>query len=289
MSGSSARGGAVSDDGTSTAQARLDRIRSPLLAAPVAAFAIALLAASSAVAETISTTFSYTGAEQTFTVPAGVTSVHVVATGAVGGTPEEGGTGGRGAVVSGDLSVTPGEALYAEVGGQAQEVLEGLGGFNGGGNGTGSGGGASDVRTAMRSAPNTLESRLLVAAGGGGGGDSYGIALGGEWAVPRAKATGSKAAKAAVQAHRPQVVLAEWVSTGKPKRAAWGLAAREPEVVEVADCTEAAVEAHLPTATVEKVGNSTPSWAAQGVAAAAQTSSRKAGGPHSTKTARRRR
>ncbi len=70
---------------------------------------VPLVGASAAVAETVSKTFSYTGAEQTFAVPAGVTSVHVVATGAAGGRSNEGAppiaAGGRGAVVSGNLSV----------------------------------------------------------------------------------------------------------------------------------------------------------------------------------------
>ena len=126
--------------------------------------------------------FGYTGAEQEFTVPAGVTSVHVVAIGGAGGaafrfsSSLERALGGRGAVVSGDLSVTPGP-LYVEVGGSAagREPCEEepcAGEFNGGGESQfgGLGGGASDVRTTSRSQPGTLESRLLVAAGGGGGG-----------------------------------------------------------------------------------------------------------------------
>jgi hypothetical protein len=75
----------------------------------------------SAYAETTTETFKSTGAEQTFVVPSGVTSVHVLAVGGAGGagghygTPV-GGAGGRGAVVSGDLAVTPGDTLYVEVG-----------------------------------------------------------------------------------------------------------------------------------------------------------------------------
>ncbi len=135
----------------------------------------------SAFAETV--TFSYTGKQQEFVVPAGVTSVDVVATGAAGeaaensnvdGTELPGGKGGLGAVVSGELTVTPKSILYVEVGGTSV-----LGGFNGGGatqelfeGRAGGGGGASDVRTVGRSEPNSLKSRLLVAAGGGGGGAS---------------------------------------------------------------------------------------------------------------------
>lgn len=136
---------------------------------------VGLVGASAASAVVVEETFKYTGAEQTFTVPAGVTSIHVVATGAAGGTASDGGTpGGRGAVVSGNLSVKPGR-LYIEVGGPGG----GAGGFNGGGSGgtggfgqflSGGGGGASDVREVSNGDANSLQSRLLIAAGGGGGG-----------------------------------------------------------------------------------------------------------------------
>ena len=72
--------------------------------------------------ETVACTFSFTGfPDQTFEVPAGVSSVNVVAVGAPGGpagprfpspTP-----GGAGAAASGVLSVTGGQTLYIEVGG----------------------------------------------------------------------------------------------------------------------------------------------------------------------------
>jgi hypothetical protein len=96
-------------------------------------------------------------------------------------------SGGRGAVVAGDLSVTPGGTLYVEVGGGPTSTGCGdgqlcNGGFNGGGStpvfGAG-GGGASDVRTESDSTADTLSSRLLVAAGGGGGGDDLGPCAGG--------------------------------------------------------------------------------------------------------------
>jgi hypothetical protein len=120
--------------------------------------------------------FSFTGGAQTFAVPAGVTSIHVQATGAPGGSFAE--SGGFGAVVTSDLSVIPGEVLYVVVGGpgvnvQGSDTIGEAGGFNGGANGGsgdfdvgGGGGGASDIRTE----PNSLGSRLLVAGGGGGAG-----------------------------------------------------------------------------------------------------------------------
>jgi Lamin Tail Domain/Glycine rich protein len=131
-------------------------------------------------------TFTYTGAEQTYTVPAGVTSLQVQAVGASGGgsaggfQPVQGGTGG---LVVGELGagsvIKPGDTLYVEVGGAGGNAGSGLaeGGFNGGGaGGGGGGGGASDVRTCSRtstSCPDGVPSaltRLIVAAGGGGAG-----------------------------------------------------------------------------------------------------------------------
>jgi hypothetical protein len=122
------------------------------------------------------TTFPYTGAERTYTVPAGVREVSINAIGAAGGTgvlPGQTYPGGRGAIVSGVVDVTPGETVYVEVGGMGANPA---GGFNGGGNGTVGagaswvgGGGASDVRTLPMSAGVTsLNSRLIVAGGGGG-------------------------------------------------------------------------------------------------------------------------
>jgi Glycine rich protein len=117
-------------------------------------------------------TFSSTGAEQTYTVPAGATEIHVVAVGGSGGGHTS--TGGRGGVVTANIPVTPGLQLFVEVGGNGEGCfLLCPGGFNGGGQADG--GGASDVRTAScgSSCPGSdasLASRLLVAGGGGGGG-----------------------------------------------------------------------------------------------------------------------
>ncbi len=113
-------------------------------------------------------TFAYTGAEQTFTVPAGVFVVQVLAIGGHGGSA--GASGGAGAQVSGDLSVTPGETLYVEVGGNG---ATGSGGWNGGGKASGSaggGGGASDVRTSPFTIGLSPDDRIIVAGGGGGSG-----------------------------------------------------------------------------------------------------------------------
>ncbi|MBK6960395.1 MAG: IPTL-CTERM sorting domain-containing protein [Gammaproteobacteria bacterium] len=137
-----------------------------------------ILAFASAMAQAQTTTFNYTGAEQTFVVPAGVTTITVEAWGASGwsGTGAPGGLGGY---ATGNLSVTPGETLYIYVGGQGTvangDRVPAGGGFNGGGNGqsngfedidgsVGGGGGASD----FRQGGNTLNDRVLVAGGGGG-------------------------------------------------------------------------------------------------------------------------
>jgi hypothetical protein len=161
------------------------------MALVLAIFALAL-ASASAQANTI--VFSYTGVQGHFTVPAGVSSIHVVAIGAPGGNGDYafggGGAGGDGAQATADLAVTPGESLYVEVGGVGGSVTGfagGAGGFNGGraggsGDNTGSGdfgggggGGASDVRTLPAvDGLSSLNSRVIVAGGGGGGGGSTG-------------------------------------------------------------------------------------------------------------------
>lgn len=141
-------------------------------------------------AETITKTFSYTGGEQTFEVPASVSSIEVVAVGGRGGSAF-GVEGGAGAVVSGTVNVTPGQTLYLEVGGNGEsEEAGGEGGFNGGGRGgpahvgAGGGGGASDIRTSARTAGLMPDRRVLVAgAGGGAGGPNSSNCSGGRGGV----------------------------------------------------------------------------------------------------------
>ena len=67
-------------------------------------------------------TFSYTGSQQTFTVPSGVSTITIKVWGAQGGS---GGywsnnsycsTGGKGGYAKGDLSVIPGSNVYVYVG-----------------------------------------------------------------------------------------------------------------------------------------------------------------------------
>ena len=102
----------------------------------------------------VSTSFTSPGA-YTFTVPAGVTSIQIVATGGGGaggaGIENIGGNGGNGGVVTATLNVTANETLNLEVGG------------GGGLDGTFSAGGGSS--NASDSAND-----LIIAGGGGGGG-----------------------------------------------------------------------------------------------------------------------
>ena len=156
-----------------------------------------------------SVTMSYTGGNSqsfttpgtsTFMVPAGVTSITIVASGGQGGAgggpiapfTATGGAGGAGATLQATVTVTPGSSLTVNVGGQGGNLqvptallipastFPGItGGTNGGGSsGTitctnggcgvisgGSGGGASSVYSGA-----TL---LIMAGGGGGGGGTF--------------------------------------------------------------------------------------------------------------------
>lgn len=101
-------------------------------------------------------TFNYTGALQTFVVPAGVTTVTVECYGAKGGNGNQPSSlGGNGAYIKGDVTVTPGETLNIIAGGMG---VSGVASLEGGG-----GGGGSFVIRATGNVP-------LVIAGGGGGG-----------------------------------------------------------------------------------------------------------------------
>jgi hypothetical protein len=127
--------------------------------------------------------FYYTGAKQSFKVPAGVTKIDIVGRGAAGGSRYEGSPyGGRGGRVHAVIPVTPGEQLAVFVGGTPSGSSMN-GGFNGGGYGGGlynccagiGGGGASDVRQGG----DALPKRIFVAGGGGGRGGGNGGASGG--------------------------------------------------------------------------------------------------------------
>lgn len=116
---------------------------------------------------TVNSTFSYTGADQSFLVPTGVTALVVKMWGAGGG-GNGSGKGGGGAYVEGTLTVTPGETLTIIVGsgGAYFNTTTNYGG--GGASATVRGGGAQGGgRSAIRRSGTEI-----VTAGGGGGGSS---------------------------------------------------------------------------------------------------------------------
>ena len=107
-----------------------------------------------------STTFNFTGGPQTFTVPAGVVSVTILATGAQGGLGfwGSGGGGGLGGRTTATLSVTPGASLTVRRRWRRPEwcaVSTTAGGFNGGGGSTGDGGGGGGAQVCMMAPPRS--------------------------------------------------------------------------------------------------------------------------------------
>ena len=145
----------------------------------------------------VATVFGYTGADQSYVVPAGVTKIRVAAWGAGGsaGSPTTGGAltgnGGGAGSVEGWLDVVPGETLTVKVGqgadygvavgnGTETNLVFSSGGTYGGGGQNGSGDGAgSNAGTAGAGggASSILRSGtyLVIAAGGGGAaGAGYG-------------------------------------------------------------------------------------------------------------------
>src|SRR5580693_8820879 len=152
----------------------------PVISGPGAGVASAhtTRTAASAAATAGPTTLTYTGAQQTYTVPSGVVLLSIEAIGAAGGGTT--GEGGSGLALTAQVPVTPNETLYTEVG--APGASGGIATFGGGGAagstasgattmGAGSGGGSTDVRTCSESAKScpgggtSLDSRLIVAGG----------------------------------------------------------------------------------------------------------------------------
>jgi hypothetical protein len=113
-------------------------------------------------ASVVTSSFSYTGAVQTFTVPAGVTSITITAKGAGGGSGSGGGSvGGSGVGEVGTYAVVPGASLNVLVGGGGTSA------FGGGG------GGGSFVYSSGAASP-------LIAAGAGAGGGAVAGGIGGD-------------------------------------------------------------------------------------------------------------
>ena len=135
---------------------------------------------------------SYTGANQTFTVPSGLSTLTFKAWGAGGGSGGDGNAnGGGGGFVQEDISVTAGETLNVKVGGGGQRIADGASRKGGGGGwtsidrsgtflaGAGGGGGAGDSTTTPGGAGGgTTGSAGGGPAAGGGGPQSAGGAAG---------------------------------------------------------------------------------------------------------------
>ena len=114
---------------------------------------------------------SYTGAAQYWTVPDGVTGATFTLYGAEGGAGDGTPPGGRGAEVTGTLTVTPGAVLQVNVGqAGAENSGESFGGGGAGHGDSGGGGGLSSVISPAADGSYSLSDALLVAAGGGGTG-----------------------------------------------------------------------------------------------------------------------
>ncbi|MES2948119.1 MAG: hypothetical protein V4858_06195 [Pseudomonadota bacterium] len=112
---------------------------------------MAAVSSGSAMATTV--TFTSVGSN-TWMVPAGVTSVSIVATGGGGG-GYNGGLGGSGCTVTATVAVTPGASIPVGVGG------------GGGGSAAGAGGGGGSSSFQINNPAN-----MVIAGGGGGGGFS---------------------------------------------------------------------------------------------------------------------
>ena len=138
----------------------------------IAALTIAGVCVTAAIAQAETKTFTHTGGEQTFIVPAGVTKLNVVAIGGRGGAGHAGGSGGFGARALAELAVIPGQLLIVLVGGNGThgqtDARTAAGGFNGGGTGGASGGGPCHGGGGGGANGSGGDS----AGGGGGGGSS---------------------------------------------------------------------------------------------------------------------
>ncbi|MGB6056633.1 MAG: fibronectin type III domain-containing protein [Microthrixaceae bacterium] len=168
----------------------LPQVLAALLAVSLTSALLTVAAPKASADAMMTTTFGYTGVTQTFTVPAGVTSLGVTVLGGQGG---RGGTdangpspaGGFAGQVQGTISVTPGQVLTIAVGSGGASgnggggVLGGNGGSNplagydggtggqsgtSGSSGSGGGGGAASVLQVAGS--------VIVAGGSGGSGGS---------------------------------------------------------------------------------------------------------------------
>ena len=138
---------------------------------------MALISARSSGTIDTTTTYSYTGSDQTFTVAAGITIIKVFLWGAGAGagynTATPYCTGGGGGFTYGEIKVTPGETMCVMVGQRGENARQALVYGGGGGTYTGYNSSSGAGRTAIFRGSNgtTLASELATAGGGGGGGE----------------------------------------------------------------------------------------------------------------------
>lgn len=154
------------------------------------------------------TTYSYTGAVQSFTVPSGVQKVRVYAWGAGGGGGSDvNASGGAGGYSEALVNVSPGQTLQVVVGqggmsrGHAQAV-------------NGAGGGVSGVLGSWDTGNvDATQSSAIVLAGAGGGGGSSGMSGGNG---------GGSSGGASYSSHRPGTQAAGGVYPGSSAGAQTG-------------------------------------------------------------------
>jgi hypothetical protein len=115
-------------------------------------------------------TFDYTGSDQSFAVPPGVTTLTVTMWGAAGGSSSVpwayGAVGGGGGFVNGIFDVTPGQTILVIVGGGGatnQQTRDAPAAYGGGGAGNAAGGGRSAISM------DGGKTDFATAGGGGGG------------------------------------------------------------------------------------------------------------------------
>ena len=125
-------------------------------------------------------TFTYTGDDQTFTVPDGISLVQVVLWGAGGGGWNGDRSSGAGGYTSGTMEVTAGDTLTIIVGGGGHPNHPSFRSYGGGGKTKQAG--ASSSGGGGRSAIKAANGGEMATAGGGGGAgnDNEGGAGGGE-------------------------------------------------------------------------------------------------------------
>src|SRR6266540_2720199 len=162
-------------------RSRRSRVPAAIVAVVAMASTLALVAgAPNAGAAPVTVPFSFTGAAQTFAVPAGVTAVTVDAFGAQGGSATDGTSGGAGGEATATIAVTPGEVLQVNVGGQPATGNPAAGGGDGGGGSSapctgGNGGGTTgDAGSPCQVGPHSLQGGGGTQSAGGGGGDGGG-------------------------------------------------------------------------------------------------------------------